>query len=466
MIALEGEEELLAGDRVRVAKGRRVVAEAEVAPRVGGAVGVGLRREHRAVFGREADLVAAVGACGVGRTPVETVSRGRVEADREFLVKRGVGPEDAVIGPGVRADPRVAVAADAGVAGALPSRHRGAGEARVDVEARIGFEAAVEDDRLAGQGAVDEVGARAARERVRALAADKRVVALRAGERVGPRAAFERVRAAVAGQRVAEGRPADVLDGAQRVAGRVRARRRACAEVDGHAAVRARVAHGVDARAAVDDVAAVAAFDHVRAGVARQRVGVIGAGQVLDRHQRVANDRAVFEAALALMEEVVELRLRDRPVEDREVVDRAVEPVRAVIGAAEVVVGARDVRDRLDACARRDLGPIDEDPHLAGGVGDRDMRPLAGGDRVGRDERGPAGVAADAELEIGAVRRAAQEKVVVVSAVAEVEHGLRRRVRRAVEADPGRDGEAVAEREVRDLAMVVHAVEFEDAAAP
>ncbi len=109
--------------------------------------------------------------------------------------------------------------------------------------------------------------------RVEIRAADQRVGAGPAFERVRAGAAVEPVRAVVARQRVARGRADQVLDIGDRVPGRVAAGRGPGPEIDRDAARGRCVARGVDARAAVDHVAAEPAGKQVRALAAEERVG-------------------------------------------------------------------------------------------------------------------------------------------------------------------------------------------------
>ena len=178
--------------------------------------------------------------------------------------------------------------------GPFPDRHLG-------IEIRHALQAdlvrAVDEvvDRIAAM-------ARAEHERVRAAAAGQRVVSGAAGKRVRPVPAVQRVPPApalkgignaVAGQAIVVARADQVLYRQQGVASRVSIAglrgSRGQRQAHGHSCAGSCVGCGVDARPAMNPVAASAPFNDIGALVAGQRVGASRADQVLDSRQRVAH---------------------------------------------------------------------------------------------------------------------------------------------------------------------------------
>ncbi len=227
----------------------------------------------------------------VARAAVEVVGRAVagqavVEGGREDALDRGVG-----------------------VAGGI-ARGRVRGEVDDDEPGRGGVVGGV--DAVA---AVEQIGVRAAEQRVVAVAAAQRVDAGSAEDDVVAAAPFEGVGGAVADEAVGDRAADGVLDVEVFVRLRIAADARARREVDGHGRGAGGVVDRIRAEAAADDVAlaagehdvvagaavegvfaggtdeavgAVAAFERVAVGVADERVVAGRADDALDLGQRVA----------------------------------------------------------------------------------------------------------------------------------------------------------------------------------
>ena len=146
----------------------------------------------------------------------------------------------------------------------------------------------VDGHRNTGPGIADRVGSGPAIQRVAQGAAGQRIVTVAAGQGVG---------SGIAGQRVVQARAEDVLEPGHHVARCIAHRPGAAAEADGDAGGRGGIAEQVGPGAAVqrvrpgpadDGIAADAAIQAVRGGVAGQRVVLARADDDLDGGEDVA----------------------------------------------------------------------------------------------------------------------------------------------------------------------------------
>ena len=466
---------IAAGDRV-VAETAvdRVVAASAIERVVAPGIGEDDLVEHRAngAAGNEFDLVAAtrtgdgIGIAGPGvrltaggdrvdldavvedvdqlaaRAPVAQVelqyigfAGRRVDVLPHIRREAGTQPGRLVVRVAVR--DQIVVEQGDGAAGGLPAGRTRAGcdeGARTVAPDGVILEAAI-DEQVRGAAIGDQVDEIAvAGDRIVAVAASDHVVAEAAGQDIG---------VAVAGQRVVIDAAGHAFDVGDRVAGRIAAAGTIGREVDRHrrrgtgigddVVPRAAVHHvgarpadqRVVARATRQRIVASTAVENVVAAIAGQRVGIIGAAQVLDLRQRVGDEAGAFQP-VALRRELRRLGRGQRGTEHREVVDLAVDDrVGAAIVVADPVVVPHHVGGQHHVAGRRaDKIAVDVQLQHAGAIGGGDAVGIARQDRVrrGGDTGGAGGgggrarhVAAHLEIE-RAVGANGQEGEVIVAA--------------------------------------------------
>ena len=136
----------------------------------------------------------------------------------------------------------------------------------------------------------------------------------------------------------------------------------------------------VVARPADERVVARPAIKDVGAPIARQRIGVIRSGEILDLREGIGDEAGGFEPA-RLGGKLLDLRLGQRRVEDREVIDLAIEEIGGVGVAAEIVAGEGPARREDDRAVRiRGQITVDVEGKPSRLIGHGDVHPLIGDD--------------------------------------------------------------------------------------
>ena len=200
-------------------------------------------------------------------------------------------------------------------------------------------------------------------------------------------------------QRIIVGRTDNGFDGAQRIARGIATGSGLRCEVDRDTGGRGEIVHGIRAQTALQRIRARPANQRIVTGVAckrviacatgqnvvvtvpDQRIGIVGARQVLDAVHRVGDETGRFQTA-NLGDQLLHLRLRQRRVEDREIIELARKDGRGAVIIAEAVVVPDQVRRQKHVAVRRaDEIAANEDLQTASLIGDRDLLPGAGADK-------------------------------------------------------------------------------------